>query len=365
MHYLENRRPQLTVIDPNAVAGPDRTDQPGLVSALLRFPLFYKILVANVAIMAVLVLAVVLVTRVDLSSDGPRLLGLFLLGLLTSVGTNALILRLALSPLRRLQETADRVNAGDTTARVAPSSLADRELERLTATFNAMLESSETYRRRLRETAQRAITAQEEERKRIGRELHDGIAQTMAALRVRIRVARALEDASAQNQLLERIGSELGEATEEVRRIAQGLRPPALDMLGLAPAIESCVRSIGDTAGLALETQVQGVDGLLTPEAELVVYRIVQEALSNVARHSRAGTVRVELAYGNGAVTAVVQDDGLGFDVTAEMSRGGLGLFGMQERAAYVGGTVRIESEPGGGTQIHVVIPVAERARYA
>jgi two-component system, NarL family, sensor histidine kinase UhpB len=359
------RRPQLTVINPNAGARPEDTAREGLSGALLRFPLFYKILLANVALMAVLVVAVVVVTHADLTADGTRLLGLFLLGMLASVGTNALILRLALLPLRQLQQTAEQVHAGDTGARAEASRLADRDFRRLTETFNAMLESSESYRRRLRETAQRAITAQEEERKRIGRELHDGIAQTLAALRVRIRVARALEDRSVQDQLLERLGAELGEATEEVRTIAQGLRPPALDMLGLAPAIESHIRSISEATGLAVDADLTGADGLLTPEAELVVYRIVQEALSNVARHSNAGTVRLRLTYAAGTVTAMVEDDGRGFEVDAELASGGLGLFGMQERAGYVGGTVSIESEPGRGTRVRAVIPVVEKARYA
>jgi signal transduction histidine kinase len=184
-------------------------------------------------------------------------------------------------------------------------------------------------------------------------------------LRVRLRVARSLEEGEARTQLLERLSAELGEATEEVRRIAQGLRPPALDMLGLAPAIESCARGSAEAAGVELDTELEPVEGLLTAEAELALYRIVQEALSNVARHAGAGTVRVRLVAGAGTVTATVADDGRGFAVEAELASGGLGLFGMQERAGYVGGTVAIESEPGGGTQVRATIPTLETARYA
>jgi two-component system, NarL family, sensor histidine kinase UhpB len=359
-------RPQLKVIDPNAGTRAEQDAAPrGVVATLLRFPLFYKILLANAGILALVVLAVAWVAHADLNGDGGRLLVLFGAALLVSVATNAVILRLALQPLKRLQFAAEQVQAGHTEARAEPSLLADRELERLTATFNSMLESGESYRRRLRETAQRALAAQEEERKRIARELHDGIAQTLAALRVRLRVARSLEDGAARTQLLERVGAELGESAEEVRRIAQGLRPPALDMLGLAPAIESCARSIGDGTGLGVDTRLDAVEGLLGPEAELVLYRIVQEALSNVARHSGAGTVRVQMQYGSGAVVATVEDDGRGFDVAAEMSSGGLGLFGMQERAGYVGGTVTIDSTPERGTRVRAMIPVVETARYA
>lgn len=336
-----------------------------LVRALLRFPLFYKILIANAAIVLLVTLACAVVTHATASGNGADYLGLLAAGLLVSITSNALILRLALRPLVRLQETADRVQAGDLSARAEASPLADRDLERLVETFNATLDSGAAYRQRLRDIAARALNATEEERKRIARELHDGTAQTLTALRVRLRIARSLQDDAARAALLERLSAEIGEATEEVRRIAQGLRPPALDMLGLAPAIESHARAVAETVGITVETDVSGVDGLLAPEAELALYRIVQEALSNVVRHSDAGRTRITLSSTARAVTATVEDDGRGFEVDAEMASGGLGLFGMQERGAYVGGTVDIESEPGAGTRIRVTIPVAETARYA
>lgn len=336
----------------------------GVVRAFLRVPLFYKILVANAITLTVVVVVATVFARAA-GGHGTLLFATLLAGgLLISVITNAVILRLALLPLRRLQGTAEQVEAGDLHARVEASELADADLARLMATFNTILDSGEVYRRRLRDIAARALNATEEERKRIARELHDGTAQTLAALRVRLRVARSAEDAETQSALLERISADLGEATEEIRRIAQGLRPPALDMLGLAPAIESCARSVGDTTGLELETEITGVEDLLAPEAELALYRIVQEALSNVARHSSARTVRVRLGPVGRAVSVSIEDDGRGFAVRDEMSNRGLGLFGMQERAAYVGGTVEIESEPGRGTRIRATIPVVETAPY-
>jgi two-component system, NarL family, sensor histidine kinase UhpB len=337
-----------------------------LVRALLRVPLFYKILIANAALIAVVIVVSGLLSPVHTDGDVVRYLALLAGALAASIVTNALILRLALSPLRRLERTAQRVHNGDLTARVEPSELADRDLARLMTTFDMMLDSGEVYRRRLRDIAARALNAQEEERKRIARELHDGIAQTLAALRVQLRVARSVDDAPTRDALLERVGTDLREATEEVRRIAQGLRPPALDMLGLAPAIESCARSIEETTDLQIQTELSPVEGLLAQEAELALYRIVQEALSNVARHAEAGTAQIRLTYSGRFVTATVEDDGCGFAVGAEMSDGGgLGLYGMQERAAYVGGTVDIDSQPGLGTRIRAIIPVVETARYA
>jgi two-component system sensor histidine kinase UhpB len=270
-----------------------------------------------------------------------------------------------LIPLARLQEVAERVQAGDLTARVADSRLADARFERLTETFNSMLDNADAYRRRLRDIAARALNATEEERKRIARELHDGTAQTLAALRVRLRLARAVADEEGRNTVLERVSADIGEVTEEIRRIAQGLRPPALDMLGLAPAIQSHARAIAETTGIAIDTDLTAIDGLLTPEAELAFYRIVQEALSNVARHSAARRAWIRMRVTGRQVLTVVEDDGQGFTVAGDLPGGGLGLFGMQERAAYVGGAVEIDSEPGAGTRVRVTIPVAEAARYA
>jgi two-component system sensor histidine kinase UhpB len=349
----------------NDQGGAESTTDEGLVRFILRFPLFYKILFANAAVVAMVAFGCLVLSRYSTLNDTSHFVVLLCGGLLTSVLANAVLLRLALSPLVRLQRTAERVQAGDLMARAEPSHLADVRLERLMQTFNAMLDSGELYRRRLRDVAARALNATEEERKRIARELHDGSAQTLAALRVRLRIARSARDEQVRNVLLDRVGAELGEATEEIRRIAQGLRPPSLDMLGLAPAIEALARTVSEAAGVVVETDLTSVDGLLPPESELALYRIVQEALSNAARHAAPRRMRVVLQGNAGQVVASVEDDGRGFVVGEEMRSGGLGLFGMQERAVYVGGAVHIESRPGGGTQVRAIIPVVETMRYA
>ncbi|HEX6134468.1 MAG TPA: sensor histidine kinase [Longimicrobiales bacterium] len=334
------------------------------IRSLLRFPLFYKILVANAVILTLVTIGSVVIARATAAHENLGFALLLAIGVVLSVASNAVILRLALTPLRRLEDTATRVRRGDLAARVQPSHLADRDLDRLAATFNMMLDSAEAYRRRLREVAARALTAQEEERKRIARELHDGIAQTLAALRVQLRIARAAPP-DTRLEVLERVSAGMAEATEEVRRIAQGLRPPALDMLGLSPAIESYARTVAEATGMTIDTDIAATDGVLSPEAELALYRIVQEALANAARHSGARSARVDLDVGRNAVNVVVSDTGSGFSVDQEMKLGGLGLFGMQERGAYVGGAVDIESEPGHGTRVRVTIPTVETARYA
>ena len=337
----------------------------GIIASLLRVPLFHKILIANVAVLALVTLACSVLAHRPGAANGGQLGLLLVAGVAASALVNALILRVALRPLTNLELTAKLVQAGDLSARVERSPVADRNLDRLAITFNAMLDSGEGYRRHLRDMAARALNATEEERKRISRELHDGTAQTMAALLVRLRVARTTTDAAARDALLERLGADISAATEEIRHIAQNLRPPALDMLGLAPAIESYARTLAEASDLEIHTDISPIEGLLAPEAELALYRIMQEALSNVARHAGAHTAQICLRVGGRNVVASVEDDGRGFSVEEAMHSGGLGLFGMQERGAYVGAAVNIDSRTGHGTRVQVTIPVVGAARYA
>jgi two-component system, NarL family, sensor histidine kinase UhpB len=339
--------------------------------ALLRMPVFAKLLIANAAVVVLVAVTGALVA-VELTATGARpaaqLIALIAAwGVVVSVVVNGVILWLALLPLKKLEQTAWRVQAGDLDARVEPSELADRNVERIVQTFNAMLDSAVAYRERLRDVAARASTAAEEERKRLARELHDGTAQVLAGLRVRLRVARATDDPEVREAQLEQVSREIGTAIEEVRRMAKGLRPPALDVLGIGPAIESYARSLAEAADLRLDLRIEPVAAALTPDIELSLYRILQEALSNVVRHSGASAVRIRLGRSGADVELTIEDDGAGFDVDAELAdrNRGLGLFGMQERAAYVGGSVYIVSTPGRGTTVAVAVPSAEASRYA
>lgn len=341
----------------------------GMAGLFLGVPLFYKILLANALIVVLGTVGGTWVTTTFVRHTPYRsifdLVTLLVLGgVVLTVLVNALILRLALSPLQLLEETAARVQAGDLDARTPLSPLADRELERLTATFNGMLDTMAVYRQRLRDVAVRALTAAEEERKRIARELHDETAQMLAALLIRVRIVRNSSDPEALDALLEEMRREIGRSLEGIRRFARGLRPPALDELGLGPAIESHARNLSESVGIPIRVDADPLEGVLSPEAELAIYRIVQEALSNVVRHAGATRAAVRLTRAPGAVTATVRDDGRGFDVTGVMSgeRQGLGLFGMQERAAYLGGRVEIDSRPGAGTTVTAEVPATERA---
>lgn len=337
-----------------------------LARLLLAVPLFYKILLANAAIVVAGAAAgTALTAHYVRTAPHPQLsllelVGAFVaVGVLASVLVNAIILRLALKPLRALEVAAARVHGGDLAARAAPSPLADRELARLTVTFNAMLDRLEIYRRRVRASAARVLHVAEEERKRIAKDLHDDTAQTLAALLVRIRLLQSIHDSAQRDAALGELRREIADAMERIRLSARGLRPPDLDAFGLAVALESLVRSIADATGIQAEFSASPLEGVLPPDAELALYRIVQEALSNVVRHSHATRVRLNLRAAADRVIVTVEDDGRGFDADRVLANGtrGFGLFGIRERAEYLDGTAEIQSAPGKGTRIEVTIP--------
>src|SRR5690606_4353046 len=191
------------------------------------------------------------------------------------------------------------------------------------------------------------------------RELHDDTAQTLAALLIRLRLFRAADDPETRERILEQFRTDLGEALERIRRFARGLRPPALDDLGLVPALESHVRGLAESIDAEIRMDAEPIGDGLTAQAELALYRIVQEALSNAVRHAGARHIELHLRQRDTWVEACVRDDGRGFYTGAAMTEdgAGLGLFGMRERAAYVGGRVDIQSRPGRGTEVRALIP--------
>lgn len=219
-----------------------------------------------------------------------------------------------------------------------------------------------TQRRRLRAFGIGALRAAEEERRRIARELHDDTAQRLAAVLLRLRLLSAERPGPGRDRLFEEVRSELLEAAEGVRRIARGLRPPALEDAGVATAIRSHVRTRLVEGGPRVELSLDSVDEVLDEEAKLVLYRIVQEALSNVVRHAQASRVNIRVEVSEERVVAVVEDDGRGFDSRTglEASGRGLGLVGMRERATLVGGRVVVDSAPGAGTRVRLEIPLGQ-----
>jgi two-component system, NarL family, sensor histidine kinase UhpB len=338
-----------------------KSAQNALVRSLLRVPLFYKIMVANLAILiVVIVVGALLATRLAAGSALHTVLIVTFLAGVAVVIANAVILRLALLPLEELEQAAVRVRAGDLTMRATSSPLADHEMEQLVETFNGMLDAVTDLRSRHRDLSIRALRAAEEERKRVSIDLHDKPAQTLAGLLVQLSIAKSAKDPETRAALLNEASQLASSAMDEIYRVVQALRPPALELLGLRGAVEAYARSLSDEAGIVIEVDADDVKGALNDEAEIATYRIVQEALSNVIRHSRATRATISLRREADGVAVTIEDNGVGFatEDTLRSSRS-LGLFGMQERASYLGGHVKIHSGSS-GTTVEVQIPVTE-----
>lgn len=212
-------------------------------------------------------------------------------------------------------------------------------------------------RRVARETVERIVAAQELERRRLSHELHDETGQALTSILLGL---KALEEAKGQDQLSAAVGQlrELVVATlQDVRRLAVELRPKALDDFGLAPALERLTETFAEQTGIAVELESRLPQTRLPGEVETVLYRVVQEALTNVVKHARAERVSILLRERDGRVAAVIEDDGRGFSPEAETGEG-LGLVGMRERVALVDGRLHVESAAGSGTTIVADVPL-------
>ena len=216
-----------------------------------------------------------------------------------------------------------------------------------------------TERNRLRAFGAGALRAAEEERQRIARELHDDTAQRLAALLVRLQLAMRAGRAADREAMLAEIRQGIEEAADSVRRIARNLRPPVLEEVGVVGAIRMHARSLREAYGIQIEVEASRPEPRLAADLELALYRIIQEALSNVVRHGRADSARVSFSTMDGVIEIGVADTGVGFDPDVVEREGrGLGLIGMRERARYTGGELDIDSAPGAGTRVRLRIPM-------
>ena len=207
----------------------------------------------------------------------------------------------------------------------------------------------------LREVAGRLITAQEEERHRIGRELHDHISQRFAVLAIRLDQAAGPASASAG---LEELAQETRDIAEDIHHLSHRLHSTMLDYLGLVPALQRLVAEFSERHRLTIDFTPGPLPAAVSPDVSLCLFRIVEEALTNVAKHSRAQSVRVSVVGAPGGVRVTVDDDGAGFDPKMVDRGGGLGLMSMRERVRLVHGTLNVESGPSQGTRIDAWAPV-------
>jgi two-component system sensor histidine kinase UhpB len=274
-------------------------------------------------------------------------------GLVLLLILNLALLRPAFRPLDRLADTMrrhDPLSPGD---RVPVDG--EPDVAALAQAFNEMLDRLESERR---ESARFALRALEDERNRIARELHDEVGQTLTGVMLQVEglAAKIPEDLREQ---LDELRETARSGTEEVRRIARQLRPEALEDLGLHSALSALATAFAEQAGIEVRRRLEA-SLPLTDEQELVVYRVAQEALTNVARHAEATRVELGLDHRRDRAVLTVRDDGHGIHPGALPSSGG--IRGMRERAMLIGAQLEIDSEPGRGTTINLSIPLGRQA---
>ncbi len=281
------------------------------------------------------------------------------------VGSKLLILR----PVGALVKSSARLAAGDLSVRTGMPHGRD-ELGQLTLAFDQMaqaLEQREQERRRashkLQVLSHRLVEVQEAERRQIARELHDEIGQSLTAAELNLQAALHSRGTVSLNRRLEDSIHAVEHVLEQVHDLSLNLRPSMLDDLGLEPALRWYTHRQADLTGLRAEFRPAQLEERLDPVIETECFRVAQEALTNVVRHAKAGSVTVELSRRNGHLHLCVRDDGVGFDV--EGSRGeavrgaSLGLLSMEERASLAGGGLEFNSSPGHGTEVHAWFPLS------
>ena len=208
-----------------------------------------------------------------------------------------------------------------------------------------------------REALQRVVTAQEAERRRLARELHDETGQALTSILLGLRGVEEAAGPERRRVAVEGLRELVRSTLQDVRQLAVDLRPTALDDFGLVPALERLTMSLAESTGIAVDLEAVLPGERLPPEVETALYRIVQEALTNIVKHARASRVSVVVTRRSGSVTAVIEDDGLGFDPGSARADG-LGLVGMRERVALLGGRLSMESTPGAGTTCIAEVPL-------
>lgn len=217
---------------------------------------------------------------------------------------------------------------------------------------------------RFRSLARGVWRVQEEERRRLARELHDGIGQLLAALRHRLDAGlQQTEGASSEVRSCLEDGLYLADqALRDTRELSRLLRPQVLDDLGLEPALRWLVRTLRERAGLDTELEVEGLDERLEPDLETLVFRVAQEALANVLKHADTDRARVEVRLEGDWISLRIEDRGRGFDPAGGDPNAdpGSGLAGIRDRVELFGGRLAIDSEPGNGTRIHADVPIED-----
>lgn len=310
--------------------------------------MLWRVFAANAAVFAVAFALLALAPVTLHASIRLDELVLLVAGLVVMLVIDLLLLRQALTPLRRLVGVMARVDLLRPGERASGFERSSSEVLALAEALNAMLERLQDERR---QSSARAVAAQEAERMRIARELHDELGQTLTA--VALRAEHAASRAGEERENLAQLAEIVQDSLQDVRRISRELRPEALDELGLRGALIALCSRVSEQSGLRVDRRFEGQLPELAPDLELTIYRIAQEALTNVMRHAGATMVAVSLSSADSELVLEVTDNGQGLPELRD-ERGGLS--GMRERALLVDGELEIVSRPGAGVTVSLRI---------
>lgn len=315
----------------------------------LSLPLFWRVCLINGAVFTLAALALVL-SPATVSARPPwSEITVLAIGLIGIVLLNGVLLRSVLRPLDRLTEVMSTIDLRRPGRRLEEHDAGPAAP--LVAGFNAMLERLENERHT---STARVLHAQEAERQRIAQELHDEVGQSLTAVLLGLKQASDLAPPTVAAEL-ELARDTARSSLEEVRRISQRLRPGVLADLGLLNSLSSLASDLKARTGVTVDRRLTPGLPPLPPETELVIYRVAQEAITNVARHARASHVDLGLTRRGDTLVLRVADDGVGF-ANAKI---GAGIQGMQERAQLIGGTVQLRNGNQGGTEVLLDVPIA------
>lgn len=334
---------------------------------LNRTPILYRIAIGNAFVIAIGAIGGTFITRrlADQAAEWWLILLFISIGTSLSVVINFWIIKSALRPLNQLSRLVNQVQNGQT--HIDPQYLqpTDPDIYQLTATLDSLVRQLNARNLELRALSERAINSLEEEQRRIALTLHDDTGQALSMLIINLeRLESQLPP--DEDQLIEKVIKSRKLAQDSLaslRKIVYGLRPSILDDLGLIPAIRWYARTNLEEAGIRVELHTDEDMSPISSHLISTIFRIAQEAINNIVRHSKATEVDISLHQQGAEIFLEVSDDGQGFDMVnvrdEALQLQHLGLLGIQERAELVGGDLKICSKPGRGTQVHVSVPLA------
>jgi two-component system sensor histidine kinase UhpB len=320
-----------------------------------RESLVGQVVAVNVLLVVAVLFAATAAAGLDLAVTDQRLrFGALAVSIVLLLFVNMILLRRQFSPLESLIARLEEIDPAQPTAQFVIPRTSVEEVERLAITFRRLLRRIEDERRR---SGRLVLRAQEEERRRLARDLHDEVNQALTAILLRLQALSEDAPEALAPQIVE-LKSLVNQAMEELLRLARQLRPASLDDLGLIAAIEGQLARFSEQTGIQAVLHSEGAPEAITEDQQTVIYRVVQEALSNTAQHSGATFVDFELrVFPSHGVELRVRDNGQGFDSRVQTESGRLGLSGMAERARLVGGELTVTSAPGTGTRVRLYIP--------